>query len=674
MSKSLKNNFSSGRGCCSAKSLSNFEPGNPNNTSDDSPLFDFINTVKAGDTILGDTTIIGGNISIPDPLAINDLIVYNLIQAYNVNISNNLTVGNISISNNTISSGDTITINAPNGIFINDVLNATNINNNIASNELIFTDGLFPTTKISIPTSSDIAITAPNAPAGVLYYDGTNIKGVTDIPAIGDVLTYTGSDVVWDKPDVQPLPNPFTTNTIQTNNGSPTTITNITLPENKTIVLKAYISALNIDGSEGAGFYIQATYRNNIQIQSDIISQQTDSLWIVNTNLINTNLMIQVTGEVGKTIEWTNSYYLVISPFVGNIGGDFISNTIQTINTPTNLTSINIPVNNTIIVYNTVSAHRSDTNSESGGFTLISTYNNNNGVISQISTNVYYFQINSALWSVNTVNIGNDIVIQVTGENGKTIDWVNTFYYVLSPNGIKPTYFIENNVVTVDNTQTTLFSMSVPCNCNILLFTTISSHNIDTDDDGAGFIIQSTYRNSGGTLIQISTDIIDIQQANIWQVASATDNDNLTVKVIGENGKTIHWAANSFYIITHICPTESGSGGQNSATIQTTDATITTIDTIPTTSDNVYYLIANIVCIKTNTVDVAATYTLSAGFFNSGGILSLIGVIDLLANEINTNYNVNAIVSGTNILIQVQGDVGEDVNWKVIYNLITHNT
>jgi len=73
---------------------------------------------------------------------------------------------------------DTIVFNSP--------ISATSNQNSVAADRLIFNG----------PVVHNITV-APVANGGVIYYDGSNIRSVTDVPVVNDFLSYNGAQLVW---------------------------------------------------------------------------------------------------------------------------------------------------------------------------------------------------------------------------------------------------------------------------------------------------------------------------------------------------------------------------------------------------------------------------------------------------------------------------------------------
>jgi len=112
----------------------------------------------------------------------NDLCIPGILQ---VDTINEKTInGNISITN--VGTGSII-FNPSTEVCVNGKLKAIDATNEVSSDRLIFGTTIY---QINTP--------APVSPGGVLYYDGSNIIGVTDVASSGEVLTYDGVNVIWD--------------------------------------------------------------------------------------------------------------------------------------------------------------------------------------------------------------------------------------------------------------------------------------------------------------------------------------------------------------------------------------------------------------------------------------------------------------------------------------------
>jgi len=104
------------------------------------------------------------------------------------------------------------------------------------------------------------------------------------------------------------------------------------------------------------------------------------------------------------------------------------------------------------------------------------------------------------------------------------------------------------------------------------------------------------------------------------------------------------------------------------ANVSTTNDTQTTIATVPIPDDTAVFLIANVVGRRTNGADRACYIRRLLVYRESGGAPAFQGTINTeFTRESATLWNATFVVSGNNILIQVKGRVGDDVNWNCLY-------
>ena len=112
----------------------------------------------------------------------------------------------------------------------------------------------------------------------------------------------------------------------------------------------------------------------------------------------------------------------------------------------------------------------------------------------------------------------------------------------------------------------------------------------------------------------------------------------------------------------NITNTDPGSGTMD--TVTTANNVLTTITTIPTNTDTTYFIDARLVARRTDSGTESAGYKLYATYRNNGGVLSQVGSDDLLSQEDSAQWDVETVISGTNILIQVMGQNGKTIDWK----------
>ncbi len=105
--------------------------------------------------------------------------------------------------------------------------------------------------------------------------------------------------------------------------------------------------------------------------------------------------------------------------------------------------------------------------------------------------------------------------------------------------------------------------------------------------------------------------------------------------------------------------------------LTTTDGTITTVITYPVKDDSVVGIEAWMLGRRTD-VDGRAFYIRKANVFReAAGSATFLGQVDTtLTRESSGGYNATMTVSGNNLLLQVQGNAGQTLNWKVYYRLL----
>lgn len=109
-----------------------------------------------------------------------------------------------------------------------------------------------------------------------------------------------------------------------------------------------------------------------------------------------------------------------------------------------------------------------------------------------------------------------------------------------------------------------------------------------------------------------------------------------------------------------------GGGGGGSAaitTVSTTDGTITTIDTVAIPTDQVLLISAKIVAIKDDATKKAGI-EIEAIYANNSGTVTLQGAVNYQHRQVPAGWDVTLVISGTNVLIRVVGNGGDNVDWK----------
>jgi hypothetical protein len=140
---------------------------------------------------------------------------------------------------------------------------------------------------------------------------------------LGRLYKKTGDDGIFWKPDAGGAEVDLTANsgenvdTVTTTDGTVTTITTISTSTDITYFINARLASRRTDaGSESGGYELKASYRNNsgtlTQIGSDDkLSQEDTNPWNIETSISGTDVLVRVTGQAGKTINWKCSWVTV---------------------------------------------------------------------------------------------------------------------------------------------------------------------------------------------------------------------------------------------------------------------------------------------------------------------------------------------------------------------------
>ena len=110
--------------------------------------------------------------------------------------------------------------------------------------------------------------------------------------------------------------------------------------------------------------------------------------------------------------------------------------------------------------------------------------------------------------------------------------------------------------------------------------------------------------------------------------------------------------------------------GWTEATLQTTTSGYQTIATIALSDPEAMVIDVTGVARRTDATDVGG-YVRRALVYRDGGSATKDGSTDSpFTRETDATYNVDITVSGNNALIQVRGDTGHTVEWKVRYKVV----
>jgi len=109
--------------------------------------------------------------------------------------------------------------------------------------------------------------------------------------------------------------------TLSLNTTTTTNASTVTLITNETSTDTTYLVDINIvakrtdSGSESAGFVIRGTFKNNsgtlTKVGEDKVYSRDDNEWDANITTSSTDIVVQVTGVTGKTINWKGSIKII---------------------------------------------------------------------------------------------------------------------------------------------------------------------------------------------------------------------------------------------------------------------------------------------------------------------------------------------------------------------------
>lgn len=170
----------------------------------------------------------------------------------------------------------------------------------------------------------------------------------------------------------------------------------------------------------------------------------------------------------------------------------------------------------------------------------------------------------------------------------------------------------------------------------------------------AGIISVSTTPLPPEVPLQFNTDSGNAVPA--VNVITFTTNDSTTNF---DNGITNSGAGST---VTHTL-TNRGTG-----TVATTDPTLTTIFTLPAgATPGVYYVYGNIQAFN-STTPAGASFSFTGGFRTTGAAVTELGTEfhDTFQETALSASDIFLTASGNNILLQVQGVAGLNVNWNGI--------
>mgnify|MGYP007031188069 CR=1 FL=1 len=139
--------------------------------------------------------------------------------------------------------------------------------------------------------------------------------------------------------------------------------------------------------------------------------------------------------------------------------------------------------------------------------------------------------------------------------------------------------------------------------------------------------------------------------------------------------KSLNAGANVFLTSneTSITISSTGGGGGIPGSITTTNATPAALITVSTAVDTVYSVDVNIIAAN-STTNNGNVFFMKGGYKNVAGILTELTVVnDKLSNIQDVGLVIDLAVSGTDIVVQVQGLAANTINWTGVATIQSSN-
>lgn len=153
------------------------------------------------------------------------------------------------------------------------------------------------------------------------------------------------------------------------------------------------------------------------------------------------------------------------------------------------------------------------------------------------------------------------------------------------------------------------------------------------------------------------------------------------ITLTGDTGGAITAFAGNIFVLGELPLEVEGNLGAHSltvvdtskvyATVTTVDATPTALYTFPLANNEAVTLNANIIAADT-AFGNGASGTVVVGALRAGGGSTLIGIPTIsIADNFAPPIAVNALISGTNLIIEVTGIAATTIDWVAIVNIVT---
>lgn len=209
-------------------------------------------------------------------------------------------------------------------------------------------------------------------------------------------------------------------------------VNNIQTLTNKTFTSPRIQTAINdINGNELINFISNIGVVNEITVENKITNNSPSISATGNDNNINLDINAKGNGNVIiSSLKFPNSDGLADQVLKTDGAGNlsFTNVSIENINTTTTTNNIattictNTTTNDTVYLMEiSIVGIRTDASNEGAGFILRSVFRNDGGTLTKISEDKMYGK--DSAWDVSSGISGTNIIITVTGETSKTINW-----------------------------------------------------------------------------------------------------------------------------------------------------------------------------------------------------------------------------------------------------------
>lgn len=215
--------------------------------------------------------------------------------------------GSVEAGSGMTKSGNTMNVIGSSTIISN--ADSIEVNSSNTANQILLSSG----TAGSAATFGTLPLANSNAVSGVLGFvnGGTNASSFSSGSRL--VATNSGNTALEDTSLIVSEIETKKHDSATTSNASQTTISTIGTSSDMVYLLQASIVANGSSTSEAAGFIINALIRNDsgtlTLVETDFLEIKDSSLkWDSDIAISGTNILIKVTGEAAKSIDWTASY------------------------------------------------------------------------------------------------------------------------------------------------------------------------------------------------------------------------------------------------------------------------------------------------------------------------------------------------------------------------------